>query len=327
MQLVCQLIIVYLLNTIQICDGGQTCASCSESENEEPCQHFIACGDDEECYVHNYTSESGYDYRDYGCISTQACSHQLGPIIGKRAEGRHVKCMACCNETQLCNLQLNCDISTSAGVQLPRDCSGIPHPNRQSGSHVIYPYGVQALPVTVFCEFDSSNNAWTVVQRRFDGSVYFYQNWSAYKKGFGTSTWIGNEILHQLTSHVNQELKIVLSDFQNVTKYADYTSFHVADESSGYRLTIGGYSGNAGDAMAAQNGMKFSTFDRDNDASTANCAQLYKGGWWYAGCHQANLNGLYLSGAHASYADGIEWGPWHGHYYSLKTTAMLIKNN
>ena len=45
---------------------------------------------------------------------------------------------------------------------------------------------------------------------------------------------------------MNQELKIVLSDFQNVTKYADYTSFHVADESSGYRLTIGGYSGNAG---------------------------------------------------------------------------------
>ena len=56
----------------------------------------------------------------------------------------------------------------------------------------------------------------------------------------------GNDILHQLTSHVNMELKIVMSDFQNVTKYADYSTFHVADETSGYRLTVGGYSGNAG---------------------------------------------------------------------------------
>ena len=42
------------------------------------------------------------------------------------------------------------------------------------------------------------------------------------------------------------ELKIVMSDFQNVTKYADYSTFHVTDETSGYRLTVGGYSGTAG---------------------------------------------------------------------------------
>ena len=57
---------------------------------------------------------------------------------------------------------------------------------------------------------------------------------------------VGNDILHRLTANSNQELKIVMSDFSNVTKYADYTTFHVADEAAGYRLTIGGYSGTAG---------------------------------------------------------------------------------
>ena len=37
-----------------------------------------------------------------------------------------------------------------------------------------------------------------------------------------------------------------MSDFQDVTKYAEYSNFHVADEASGYRLTVSGYSGNAG---------------------------------------------------------------------------------
>ena len=77
--------------------------------------------------------------------------------------------------------------------------------------------------------------------------------------------------------------------------------------------------------MAKQNGMRFSTFDKDHDASISSCAQLFKAGWWYASCHNSNLNGLYLNGSHSSHADGIEWRTWHGYYYSLKTAAMMIK--
>ena len=56
----------------------------------------------------------------------------------------------------------------------------------------------------------------------------------------------GNDVIHQLTSPGTYELKIVLTDWSNVTKYAEYSTFRIADESHGYRLSIWGYTGTAG---------------------------------------------------------------------------------
>jgi len=76
------------------------------------------------------------------------------------------------------------------------------------------------------------------------------------------------------------------------------------------------------------NGQPFTTRDQDNDAATnANCAQLFKGAWWYNGCHSSNLNGLYHGGAHCSFADGVNWYTWRGYNYSLKFTEMKLKEN
>ena len=92
---------------------------------------------------------------------------------------------------------------------------------------------------------------------------------------------------------------------------------------------IGLYS--KGDAMyntpQSANGLRFTTYDRDHDLWAWNCAQSFMGGWWYAQCHEANLNGLYLGGANQAHAQGITWYPWHGHYYSLKTTKMMLRCN
>ena len=66
------------------------------------------------------------------------------------------------------------------------------------------------------------------------------------------------------------------------------TKFRVEGEDQGYKLNVGGYSGTAGDDMAgtmahgSNNGMKFSTQDRDNDLwGTTHCAQKFKQGWWF----------------------------------------------
>lgn len=74
--------------------------------------------------------------------------------------------------------------------------------------------------------------------------------------------------------------------------------------------------------MALHNDMHFSTKDRGDKIA---CATSYKGAWWYGHCHHSNLNGLYLNGSHFSHANGINWLQWKGHYYSLKTSKMMVR--
>ena len=83
--------------------------------------------------------------------------------------------------------------------------------------------------------------------------------------------------------------------------------------------------GNAGDSLTSHSGMRFSTKDQDNDISSGNCAKSYHGAWWYSGCHASNLNGRYLHGSHGSFANGINWHAWKGHYYSAARSEMKIR--
>ena len=57
---------------------------------------------------------------------------------------------------------------------------------------------------------------------------------------------LGNEHLHQLTAQGKYSLRINMGDFESNQRYAVYKQFVVGDEKSGYKLTVGGYKGNAG---------------------------------------------------------------------------------
>ena len=56
----------------------------------------------------------------------------------------------------------------------------------------------------------------------------------------------GNKALNAITSHGNTTLKIVLTDWTGFSKVATYSAFRIGNEIEGYRLTVGGYSGDAG---------------------------------------------------------------------------------
>ena len=58
--------------------------------------------------------------------------------------------------------------------------------------------------------------------------------------------YLGNIKIHQVTSADEYELLIKLEDFENERKFARYKTFFVGDPSSQYKLTVKGYSGNAG---------------------------------------------------------------------------------
>ena len=92
-----------------------------------------------------------------------------------------------------------------------------------------------------------------------------------------------------------------------------------------YRFFQFHFPGNAGDSLSYHKSSSFTTKDRDNDQHSTNCAALFKGAWWYNGCHYSNLNGLYHRGRHSSYADGVNWYHWKGYYYSVKRAEMKLK--
>ena len=77
----------------------------------------------------------------------------------------------------------------------------------------------------------------------------------------------------------------------------EYSSFSVGSEADKYRLSVSGFSGDTGDALAAPvhparicNGMQFSTPDQDNDNNSGGHCFGGKDGWWYNWCGRSALN-------------------------------------
>ncbi|XP_048399529.1 fibrinogen alpha chain isoform X2 [Stegostoma tigrinum] len=217
----------------------------------------------------------------------------------------------------------------------------------ENGLFKIKPTG-SADVVTVYCDQSTELGGWVLVQQRMNGSANFNRSWDDYRQGFGNidkqghgNIWLGNEVLHLLTQK-ESILRIELEDWSGNEAFAEYT-VTVSSESESYRLNIGSYGGNAGDALVAglpldseytsHANMKFSTYDRDNDKWEENCAKFFGGGWWYNSCQSANLNGIYYQGGlydprnNMPYEieNGVVWVPFKGSDYSLKVVRAKIR--
>ncbi|XP_036949295.1 tenascin [Acanthopagrus latus] len=205
----------------------------------------------------------------------------------------------------------------------PTDCSqellnGI----RTSGEVEIFPQGKPGTSIMVYCDMETDGGGWMVFQRRKDGSVDFFRGWKDYVRGFGDLSgefWLGLEILHNLTTMTRMTLRVDLRD-KDESVFAKYSTFEVAKRN--YRLSVGGYSGTAGDSLSYHNNIVFSTRDRDPAPFITRCAMSYRGGWWYKNCHEANLNGLY--GIDVKH-QGVIWTSWKGKDHSIPFTEMKMR--
>ncbi|KAJ8023888.1 Tenascin-R [Holothuria leucospilota] len=163
----------------------------------------------------------------------------------------------------------------------------------------------------------NDGGGWTVFQRRMDGTVDFYRNWTSYKEGFGPldhEHWLGNDKLFYLTNQKRYTIRIDVVNRDNSPYYAIFDFFRINNETDNYRLSqVGSYSGtadergsshsSAGYTLSYHLNYQFSTHERDHDAYSGNCAVSYHGAWWYNNCYYSNLNGRYDVTGSCSYDD------------------------
>ena len=177
----------------------------------------------------------------------------------------------------------------------------------------------------------TDGGGWIVFQRRVDATVDFYRGWNEYKSGFGNPNgnfWLGLEKIHRLTAPGKGAIlrvDIRYMSYPNDHKYAEYSSFSISDEANGYHLTIGGYSGNAGDSLTYHNNMKFTTKDNDQDPYYSNCAVLAHGAWWYNGCIYSNLNGIFPGNSWIQTRKYMTWYHLNSKYGNIIFSEMKIR--
>ncbi|XP_062135341.1 angiopoietin-related protein 7-like isoform X2 [Drosophila sulfurigaster albostrigata] len=217
-------------------------------------------------------------------------------------------------DIQLCQSEIDTLNKTLLNTLIPTSCS--PY-----GDSEVHPLNVSGIGFfDVLCDSQLAGPGWIVIQQRVGGNEDFNRDWATYRKGFGSyksDFFMGLEKIHRITSLQRHELYIHLVAVNGSTYNARYDDFKISDEDSGYKLSLGKFSGTIiKDAMRYAKNTKFSTFDSENDTHlTYNCADYYKSGWWYKSCYNCNLNALY--------GPNLNW--WGNDYITIKEAKMLIR--
>ncbi|XP_038075587.1 ficolin-3-like [Patiria miniata] len=168
-----------------------------------------------------------------------------------------------------------------------------------SGVYTIYPAAYSGDGLRVHCDMDTAGGGWVTIQRRQDGSVNFFRNWTEYRAGFGNLTgefWLGNAALQGLTTFGGPwVIRFDFEDWYGNTAWAEYSGFQLLG--GAYTLSYDVYNKNstAGNSLWQIENRPFQT--EDNHNSFFDVPSVCQGGWWYdfIPCGKVNLNGVYYS--------------------------------
>ena len=188
-----------------------------------------------------------------GITANPYCDHQLNQLC---TAAHHIK-----QNCSIDNITIKtcCDANTLSLIT--KKPSGVYHMQCWCGG--------QWRTTSAFCDAQTDDGGWTVIQRRKDGSLDFNRPWSDYEKGFGDLNgefWYGLKSMNCLTQTGQWELRVDF-EFRNKTRsYLHYNEFKVGSATDEYPLTISGFTGITSIdpfAIHPHNDRKFSTYDND----------------------------------------------------------------
>ncbi|XP_059162802.1 tenascin-N-like isoform X3 [Physella acuta] len=109
--------------------------------------------------------------------------------------------------------------------------------------------------------------------------------------------------------------------YKGKSMYKVYRDFKVGTEADLYRLHFNNKTDDPQDLFTYNNGMAFSTFDRDNDISKRHCAERCVGGWWYKSCTYIKVTGDWTR---INDCNGIRWSSMNGNIEHLEYAEMQL---
>ena len=171
---------------------------------------------------------------------------------------------------------------------------------------------------------------WLVFQHRFNGSIFFNNDWVTYKSGFGSvygEHWLGNEYLHLITKAARHELYLHAGRFNGETRFSKFDYFEIENEGLKYQLRPGANRIGGIQSMDENFGMFFTTWDKDHDFYSGHCVtNQNRGGFWYNACANILFNGVYHATATSAPYWGLNWrNYWLSDTESLQWTEMMIR--
>ncbi|KAL7876619.1 hypothetical protein AOLI_G00115820 [Acnodon oligacanthus] len=173
-------------------------------------------------------------------------------------------------------------------ADFPRDCGEVFSTGENtSGLYAIKPN--QSEPFLVYCEF-TQEGAFTVIQRRHDGSVNFNLSWQSYEDGFGdfrSEFWLGLKKIFAIARQGDSLLRLQMEDWKQEKQSTEF-QYNLEGPDSNYTIHLKTVDPTPDTDFHA---VRFSTKDHNDGYDDESCVRDYTGGWWFGACDEINPNG------------------------------------